>query len=137
MPKPLQRPTSGSLLTVAVALAAGAAIWWLLPDEDTPVSVTVPELSPTAVAGQHAFAANCAQCHGQSAGGTDQGPPLIHQWYRPDHHADVAFFLAANRGVPQHHWNFGDMPPQPQIGERSMQQIVQFVRELQQANGVY
>lgn len=124
-------------MTVAVALAAGAAIWWLLPDEDTPVSGTVPELSPTAVAGQQAFATNCAQCHGQSAGGTDQGPPLIHQWYRPDHHADVAFFLAAKRGVPQHHWNFGDMPPQPQIGERSMQQIVQFVRELQQANGAY
>jgi hypothetical protein len=29
------------------------------------------------------------------------------------------------------------MPPQPQVGERSMQQIIEFVRELQQANGVY
>jgi hypothetical protein len=62
---------------------------------------------------------------------------LIHRWYRPDHHADVAFTLAARRGVPQHHWKFGNMPPQPQVGDRSMQQIITFVRELQRANDVY
>jgi hypothetical protein len=29
------------------------------------------------------------------------------------------------------------MPPQPQIGDRSLQQIIAYVRELQQANGIY
>jgi len=126
----------GSLLTVAVIATAGVALWWLLPDKNSVVRVTVPELSRTASAGQEAFTAQCAGCHGPNAGGTDQGPPLIHDWYRPGHHADVAFRLAAQRGVPQHHWNFGNMPPQPQVGDRSMQQIITFVRELQRANGI-
>lgn len=136
----MQKPPTAlgtSLLTVAVIATAGVAMWWMLPGKSTMVSVTVPELSPIATAGQKAFADNCAACHGPNAGGTDQGPPLIHRWYRPDHHADIAFTLAARRGVAQHHWTFGNMPPQPQVGDRSMQQIITFVRELQQANDVY
>jgi hypothetical protein len=38
--------------------------------------------------------------------------------------------------VTQHHWSFGNMSAQPQVGERSMQQIIVFVRELQVANGI-
>jgi mono/diheme cytochrome c family protein len=122
---------------VVVVLAIGAAALWFLPGAtSTTVDVSIPELSPVAQAGQEAFRANCAQCHGDYAGGTDQGPPLIHQWYRPNHHADAAFFLAAKRGVPQHHWKFGNMPPQPEVGERSLQQIVEYVRALQRANGI-
>jgi mono/diheme cytochrome c family protein len=102
----------------------------------TTVDVKVPELSPVAQAGQEAFRANCARCHGPTAGGTDRGPPLIHRLYVPGHHADAAFVLAAKRGASQHHWQFGDMPPQPQVGERSLQQIITYVRELQQANGI-
>jgi mono/diheme cytochrome c family protein len=128
---------SRTVVVGAVAVAIGAATWWLLPGAtSTTVEVTVPELSPVAEAGREAFRANCAQCHGEHAGGTDQGPPLVHLWYRPNHHADAAFFLAAKRGVPQHHWSFGNMPPQPQVGERSLQQIVAYVRELQKANGI-
>jgi hypothetical protein len=44
--------------------------------------------------------------------------------------------LEAKRGVPQHHWNFGNMPPQPQVGKRSLQQVTAYVRELQRANGI-
>ena len=95
------------------------------------------DLSPVAQAGQEAFQVQCAECHGPAAGGTDKGPPLVHKWYHPGHHADAAFVLAAKRGVPQHHWNFGNMPPQPQVGDRSLQQIIAYVRELQQANGIY
>jgi mono/diheme cytochrome c family protein len=133
---PLGASKTMALGIVAVAVI-GAAVWWLAPGAiSTTVDVEVPQLSPVAQAGQQAFEANCAECHGEYAGGTDRGPPLIHQWYHPGHHADVAFFLAAKRGVPQHHWKFGDMPPQPQVGERSLQQIVEYVRELQQANGI-
>ena len=96
----------------------------------------MPELSPVAEAGRAAFEANCASCHGPAAAGTDQGPPLVHRIYEPGHHADAAFVLAAKRGVPQHHWRFGAMPPQPQVGKRSLQQIIAYVRELQHANGI-
>jgi hypothetical protein len=57
--------------------------------------------------------------------------------YHTNHHAAAAFLLAAKRGVPQHHWTFGNMPPQPQVGDRSLQQIIAYVRELQQANRIY
>ncbi len=35
--------------------------------------------------------------------------------------------LAAKRGVTRHHWNFGNMPPQPQVNERQVEGII-FVR---------
>ena len=44
--------------------------------------------------------------------------------------------MAAKRGVAQHHWNSGNMPPVPEIGERSLQQVIVYVRELQRANGI-
>ncbi|HSA81987.1 MAG TPA: cytochrome c [Geminicoccaceae bacterium] len=121
-----------------LAAAAIVALVWLLQIDRgaTQVDVLVPEFSPTARAGQAAFEASCATCHGPAAGGTDQGPPLVHRIYEPNHHADAAFVLAARRGVPQHHWDFGSMPPQPQVGERSLQQIIAYVRELQRANGI-
>jgi mono/diheme cytochrome c family protein len=126
-----------NLVVAAIALGIGALAWWLLPGAtSTTVDVKVPELSPMAEAGREAFQENCAACHGSTAGGTDKGPPLVHKWYQPGHHADVSFVLAAKRGAPQHHWHFGNMPPQPQVGERSMQQIIEYVRELQQANGI-
>jgi mono/diheme cytochrome c family protein len=120
-----------------LAAAIVALVWLLQIDRGaTQVDVRVPQLSPTAQAGRAAFETNCASCHGPAAGGTDQGPPLVHRIYEPGHHADVAFVLATRRGVPQHHWDFGSMPPQPQVGERSLQQIIAYVRELQRANGI-
>ena len=100
------------------------------------VDVQVPELSAQALKGKQAFNATCAQCHGQNASGTDKGPPLIHQIYNPGHHADQAFLLAAKRGVRQHHWPYGDMPPQPQVTGAQIAAIVKYVRELQIANGI-
>ena len=123
----------------ALTLAVGVVglVWLLRPEPGgSTVHVRVPELGPAARAGQAAFEKNCASCHGPAAGGTDQGPPLVHLIYEPDHHADAAFGLAARRGVAQHHWDFGPMPAQPQVGERSLQQIVAYVRELQRANGI-
>lgn len=100
------------------------------------VSVNVPDLSPAAVRGKAAFDANCAICHGVNASGTDKGPPLVHNIYNPGHHADGAFFIAAKRGVRSHHWPYGDMPPQPQVSEGQIKDIIVYVRELQRANGI-
>ena len=101
-------------------------------------SVLLPmELSPTAQLGRTAFTANCAGCHGTNGSGTDQGPPLIHIIYEPSHHSDTAFILAARNGSRAHHWRFGDMPPQPQVSEEEIETIIQFVREVQRANGIF
>jgi mono/diheme cytochrome c family protein len=100
------------------------------------VDVKVPALSAVALQGEAAFAKNCAECHGANAGGGTGGPPLVHNIYNPGHHADGAFWLALQRGVPQHHWRFGNMPPQSHISEAVTKAIVVYVRELQVANGI-
>lgn len=105
--------------------------------ESAKVEVTVPELSPAAQQGAKAFKTVCAQCHGDNASGSDKGPPLVHDFYNPGHHADGAFFTAVKRGVQAHHWPFGNMPPQPSVSEKQVSEIVQYVRELQQANGIH
>ena len=104
---------------------------------DHVVEVKAPAaLSGAAQAGRVTFIENCAACHGTEAQGTAQGPPLIHRYYAPDHHADGAFYLAVSAGVTAHHWDFGDMPPQPQIHMNEVSNLVDYVRELQQANGI-
>ena len=88
-------------------------------------------------AGKQVFDANCVACHGEAALGTAQGPPLVHMYYEPNHHADMAFMAAIGRGVQQHHWNFGDMAPVPGLGPAEVDQIVAYVRWLQREAGVY
>jgi mono/diheme cytochrome c family protein len=124
----------------ALAAGLGALVWWLAtpvgPDAGYRVSVKVPNLSSLALSGKSAFDANCAACHGPNASGTDHGPPLVHDIYNPGHHADEAFYRAAQRGVRRHHWRYGDMPPQLQVSREQMAAVVRYVRELQVANGV-
>ena len=121
---------------LAAALAIGISKLIEPSGDAAQVSVTVPDLSPLAQKGEDAFAANCATCHGVNAAGTTQGPPLVHDIYNPGHHADEAFFLAARNGVRQHHRPYGNMPPLPRVGETELRAIVQYVRELQAANGI-
>ena len=100
-------------------------------------AVIVPELSPAAQNGRIAFNVHCVACHGENAGGTDKGPPLINDIYRPGHHGDYSFVRAAAIGVRQHHWIFGNMPPLPQVSKEEVKSIVIYIRELQRANGIY
>lgn len=140
------------LITVGVVIVALVA-WLILkpasrPAETVPtavsgsgsalVSVTVPQtLSSEAEMGKRGFDSACADCHGQNAAGVDgKGPPLVHKYYEPSHHGDMAFFLAVERGVRAHHWPFGDMPPQKGLTKADVQAIVTYVRELQRANGI-
>ncbi|MDP7549080.1 MAG: cytochrome c [Alphaproteobacteria bacterium] len=124
----------------AVLIAGGllfAAIWYASQAAHAEaVQVRMPKLSAMGQAGQRSFAKNCAQCHGAQAGGTDQGPPLIHRIYESNHHGDGAFLRAATSGTRQHHWRYGDMPPQPQIRRMEIQAIIKFIREVQRANGI-
>lgn len=127
-------------LIIGAAAAGFAGLTYLAVDPalfgGTSVKVTVPQLSPLAARGGTAFESNCAACHGPNGSGTDQGPPLIHSYYNPGHHADGAFVAAVRNGVPQHHWQFGDMPPQPQVSNSDLAAIIRFIREVQLANGI-
>ncbi len=100
-------------------------------------SESVAAAQPVAkVGGAAIFESKCAKCHGPEAQGTDQGPPLVHKIYEPGHHADVAFYLAVRRGVPAHHWPFGNMPPIEGVSDEDIEQIVAYVRGLQRAAGI-
>ncbi|MBI4182996.1 MAG: cytochrome c [Proteobacteria bacterium] len=136
----MKLPGALSRLFVGAVLVGGAAI--VLYEIFGPagsgaiVRVTVPELSAAARTGKAVFDANCAVCHGVNAAGTRNGPPLVHDTYNPGHHDDDAFFRAAATGSQQHHWTFGDMPPQPQVSRREVASVIRYVRELQLANGI-
>jgi len=100
-------------------------------------TIVVPDLSAEAKMGEVAFAAYCVECHGKNASGTDKGPPLVNQIYSPSHHGDFSFVRAVTLGVPQHHWLFGSMPSQPQVGRQEIDRIIVYLRELQKANGIH
>lgn len=129
------------LLGAVIVGGLGVLGWQFLGSsantETATVDVKVPTLSAAASAGKQAFDANCAQCHGKNAGGTDKGPPLVHDIYNPGHHADEAFVRAVRNGVQQHHWQFGNMAPLPQVTETDVSGVVRYVRELQEANGIF
>ena len=121
------------VLLVAAAVAGAIVLW---PRERGTVEVRVPELSRPAQRGAQQFAANCASCHGENAAGGPGGPPLVHKIYEPGHHADGSIYLAVQRGVRQHHWTFGNMPPVAGLNDREVAFIIAYVRELQRANGI-
>jgi len=127
------------LAVVGVMIAAAVIVFGKMrgpSDESAAVNIKVPMLSAMAVQGEKLFEVNCSSCHGKNGSGTEQGPPLIHKIYEPNHHGDMSFVLAAKRGVQAHHWPFGNMPAQPQVSENDVLVIVGYVRELQRANGI-
>ncbi len=101
------------------------------------VEVVLPRLSAQAAKGEKVFYEHCAVCHGVNAVGTAKGPPLIHKIYETSHHGDISFERAVKFGVRQHHWPFGDMPPQPKVTEEDTALVIRFIRDLQEANGIF
>ena len=101
------------------------------------MGVSIPVLSAAGQAGKSSYDRSCLACHGENAAGSARGPRLVHRVYHPAHHADMAFELAVRRGVRAHHWRFGDMPAQPVLPSQELAQITRYIRELQQANGIY
>ena len=87
--------------------------------------------------GEGIFNKYCAQCHGAKGAGTDKGPPLVHSIYHPNHHADITFYFAAERGVRAHHWGFGDMPRIEGVKKEDVTLILDYVRQLQKEAGIF
>jgi mono/diheme cytochrome c family protein len=96
-----------------------------------------PDMTPRLQLGKMNYGAYCASCHGKTAGGSDKGPTFIHWVYHPGHHGDGAFFIASKRGARAHHWRFGDMKPVEGVTEAQLETIVEYVRGIQQANGLF
>ncbi len=124
------------LFAATLLLGAGAAYLWTGQQTAQQSPIATPGLSLAALAGKPVFDQKCAECHGDQGKGSDKGPPLIHRIYNPGHHADLSFFLAVRKGVRSHHWNFGDMPPQPEVTEEQVAAILRYIREEQVANGI-
>ncbi|WP_372840671.1 cytochrome c [Phaeovulum sp.] len=94
-------------------------------------------LSPDAQIGKRAFDAVCAACHGENAAGINgTAPPLIHFIYEPNHHPLVSFLSAVQKGVPAHHWHFGDMAPVEGVPPAIVKNIEAYIREVQRENGI-
>lgn len=123
----------------AAAVVAALFYWSYGPTKNVEQVRAIPasQLSDLAKLGERAFNDNCIACHGPKGSGTDKGPPLIHQIYNPGHHSDEAFYRAVARGSRQHHWPFGNMPPQPQVSRDEVTQIIAYIRQLQAASGIH
>ena len=94
-------------------------------------------LSTSLSTGEAVFRARCAGCHGEGAAGTEKGPPLVHRFYRPDHHADITFRWAVERGVRAHHWTFGDMPKVEGVSKDEVESLITYIRALQKKAGIF
>ena len=87
-------------------------------------------------AGEAKFNTFCSRCHGAQGQGTNNGPPLVHKIYEPNHHADMAFQRAAAQGVRAHHWKFGNMPKIDGVVPDDVTQIIGYIRWLQRQAGI-
>jgi len=110
-----------------------------ISDNSAIVSIELPdELSKVAQIGKLAFQSNCLACHGENAvGQKGVAPPLIHKIYEPSHHGDESFQRAVAVGVRAHHWKFGNMPAVEGLTRGDVKAIIAYVRELQEANGIF
>lgn len=131
------------VIILAACLALVASYFWFKFDKSNGteglamVEVTIPALTGAALQGETAFNEICSSCHGKNAAGkSGVAPPLIHKIYEPSHHGDMAFVLAAKQGVRAHHWQFGNMPPVPDVSDQQITDIITYVRTLQRANGI-
>ncbi|MCF4097330.1 c-type cytochrome [Maritalea mediterranea] len=102
-----------------------------------PEGFVLPTLSVTAELGERSFDENCIACHGAYGLGTENGPPLVHRIYEPNHHGDIAFLMAVRNGVQAHHWTYGNMPSIDGLSEQEVANIVTYVRALQKANNIF
>lgn len=127
---------AAAMVIVAVALPI-AALGVSAAQKGIYENPVEPEMTPRLNLGKLNYEAYCASCHGKTARGTDKGPTFISRIYHPGHHGDGAFYIAPKNGVRAHHWPFGNMPPVPEVNEQQIGAILEYVRAVQKANGVF
>lgn len=125
-----------------IALLTATAAWVLIAgcateNEGSTIATQAKTSAQSKVYdGEESFQNRCAVCHGQQADGTATGPPLVNRLYEIGHHPNFSFHNAVNKGVIAHHWNFGDMPPIPNVEPAEVDAIICHVRDLQRAEGI-
>ena len=129
----MKTPHMLGISLIALLLSAAAAC----SESETPPQGAAGPAPAELRGGEQKFTANCSGCHGAGGVGTKQGPPLVHKIYEPNHHGDAAFQRAAANGVKAHHWQFGDMPKIDAVKPDDVDQIVKYVRWLQQQAGIF
>ena len=134
-----QEPKSRQIgATVWALIAVTLVIGTLVVLAQIEPGPSVVERDPAAVAaGEGLFVASCAVCHGADLQGSPTGPPLLVPTYAPNHHADEAFQQAVAFGTPAHHWGFGDMAPVPGLSRDDVSKIIEYVRSVQEAEGIF
>ncbi len=138
MPMAGRRRRPGRVLGALLAMLAGMSAVSSLPAAAQTMDVPKPSagLMPNPAAGKPLYEQHCASCHGADLNGTDKGPPMLHPVYEPSHHGDIAFQIAAARGVKAHHWKFGDMAPVPEVNPDDVAHITAYVRSEQRKAGM-
>lgn len=122
---------TGTLVTLLVLAACGK-------QKEIDLATFDPGPTPAEYQdGERMYVEHCAQCHGVQGKGTDQGPPFVNVIYEPSHHSNMAFVMAVKQGVTAHHWQFGNMPPQPTVGQFQVALITDYVRWLQRQAGIH
>lgn len=129
----MSRPVGIGVLVIGLAFLASCGGGG---DAETVRRADIAPQDPALVAaGAELYEANCAECHGSDLRGTDKGPSHLSEVYVPDHHGDGSFEVAVLAGSPQHHWDYGPMPPVEGLSEADIEAIVAFVRERQRVEG--
>lgn len=96
-----------------------------------------PGPAPASLArGERIFNTYCSSCHGQHGTGQGLGPPLLDTLYLPGRLSDTAIYQAVEQGVKQTHWNYGAMPKTPRVRRRDVEEIIPYLRWLQERSGV-
>ncbi len=99
--------------------------------------MVAPKVPPQLNLNKLLYGKYCSECHGIDLRGTDKGPPFVHRVYHPGHHDDRSFYTASLNGVKAHHWKFGDMKPVQGVNRGIVASIVQYVRFVQKAGGLF
>ncbi len=120
-----------TLVHSMLVVAAAAVMTVACGDDSTSTATPAGSLD-----GAGLYGANCASCHGADLRGTERGPSHLSVVYEPDHHPDAAFRAAIQDGAPQHHWEFGAMPPVDGLSDDDVDAIIAFVRAEQERQGL-
>ncbi|MBI5641868.1 MAG: cytochrome c [Deltaproteobacteria bacterium] len=87
--------------------------------------------------GELLYKHSCLKCHGEKGSGTESGPPLVHKIYHPNHHSDMSFRWAVQRGARSHHWTFGNMPKIDGVSDDEIEVLIKYIRNLQKEAGIF
>lgn len=127
------------VMLVLVACSGDSGVSYEAPPTgavDQPAG-TIVDVAEAARRGEALFNANCSACHGVDAVGTSLGPPLVHRVYHPGHHPDFSIRNAVAQGVPQHHWQFGNMAPVTGLASEEVEDIICYMRRQQRQAGIF